>query len=110
MKLEAKDRVVVLPDGELELELPVLEALLVENQVLVIHDYMAYPQDKPAQNLVCYSKSGSPLWLAESPSASSADAYTNFLSERPLRVGNFAGYECVISLSTGKLESSAFTK
>jgi hypothetical protein len=110
MKLEINDRIVVLPEGRLEFELPVLEAILVENQLLVIHDYMASPQDKPARNLVSYSMSGQRLWVADNPSTSTSDAYTNFLSEQPLRVGNFAGYECVISLSTGRLESSAFIK
>lgn len=110
MKLEAKDRIVVLPEGKLEFELPVLEAFLVENQVLVIHDYMAYSQGKPAPNFVSYSRTGQRQWVAENPTSLSTDAYTNVISEQPLRVGNFAGYECVISLSTGKLEANAFTK
>ena len=67
-----------------------MEAIRLEYRILVIHDYMAYPRGRPAQNLVAYTPEGEIIWRAENPGAGGADAYVNFMSESPLRVWNFA--------------------
>ncbi len=111
MKLRSKDKVVEWEGGRLEFQVPVLEAVRLGDRILVIHDYMAYPQQKPARNLVAYSTGGERLWVAENITRTSAtDAYVGFLSEDPLWVGNFEGFRCRIDLDTGKLLESEFTK
>ncbi len=91
-------------------ELNVLEWREVAGRFLVIHDYMQYPKDSPARNLVAYSKDGAEVWAAESISTLSTDAYVNFISEAPLIVGNFAGYNVSIDLETGVVLDKRFTK
>jgi len=72
---------------------------------------MAAPLNQRTANLVAYSTSGERLWTAENPTAgSAADAYVEFLSESPLWVGNFNGFDCRIDPETGGLLEKAFTK
>jgi hypothetical protein len=86
------------------------QALKLEDRVIVIHDYMAYPLNKAAPNLVAYSLTDELLWVAENPGKGATDAYTNFISESPLIVGNFAGFNCTIETITGRLLHAEFTK
>jgi hypothetical protein len=95
----------------LDLSLRVLDAIRLGDRILVVHDYMAYPPQKPAPNLVAYSPRGEQLWTAENLTDSSAtDAYVGFLSEDPLWVGNFDGFRCKIDPQTGRLLEREFTK
>jgi hypothetical protein len=110
LKLIFQENIVQLPENSLQLRLPILDARLLGDKVIVIHDYMAFPEGRPAANLLAYSLTGKKLWVAENPSAAPADAFVNFISEEPLQVGNFAGYKCTISLESGKLITSEFTK
>jgi hypothetical protein len=110
MKLET-DPSRVLVDGRwLRFGKPVLQAERIGDTVLVIFDYMYYDQKKPAQNLVAFDLHGKELWKAENPTDTRIDAYTNFLEDEGLRVGNFAGYSCTIDLDSGKLIEAQFTK
>src|SRR5690606_14448686 len=89
--------------GTIAAEYPVLESREIDGFVVVVYDYMAFPQGRPARNLFAYSvSSGQLAWRADAIGAGTTDAYTNILSERPLTVGNFAGYTCTIELGTGK--------
>ena len=103
-------------DGQsIELQNSILEALEVDNNIVVILDYMEFPKNKPAQNLVCVNRLGQVLWVAESPTVQNTNAYTNFMGSADsvqgvIEVNNFAGYSCSICLSTGKLVSAEFTK
>lgn len=111
MKLLAKDKRVEWEGGHLDFPLRVLDAIRLDDRILVIHDYMAYPKEKPAPNLVAYTMTGERLWTAENLTASSAtDAYTAFISESPLWVWNFECFRCKIDPNTGKLLESVFTK
>ncbi|MBH9554035.1 hypothetical protein [Inhella gelatinilytica] len=110
MKLRFDASTVFTPGGIIALEKPVLEVVLINETVVVIHDYMAYLQYRPANNLVAYGVGGEALWVAENPTELPVDAYMNVNSETPLIVGNFAGFNCTISLSTGKIENHVFTK
>ena len=86
------------------------QAILLRDRVLCIFDYMEYPQDSPAANLVAYDMNKNELWAAENPSSSPVDAYVNFITANPLKVWNFACYICTIDPETGKLLDSQFTK
>jgi len=109
MKLRINKKRVEWEGGGINLRIRALEAIRLGERVLVIHDYMAFPQGKPAPNLVAYSLAGERLWTAENPGVE-ADAYVDFLSEEPLWVWNFACYRCRIDSETGKLLESHFTK
>jgi len=71
---------------------------------------MEFPENSPAQNLYAYSPSGAELWRADAHTTLSTDGYTNFISEDPLVVGNFAGYNVTIDPENGKILDSQFTK
>ena len=72
---------------------------------------MAYDRAKPAPNFVAYSLSGEHLWTAQNLTQNSpTDAYVEFISEEPLWVGNFDGFDCGIDPETGRLIESVFTK
>ena len=110
MKLHCVENRVEWEGGSLEFPIRPMEAIRLDDLVLVIHDYMAYPRGQAAANLVAYSPAGNRVWVAENPNAGGADAYVNFMSESPLRVWNFACYVCTIDPQTGKLMDAQFTK
>jgi hypothetical protein len=111
MKLQFSGSTVECDGGQLDLSIAIKEAIQIGERVLVIHDYMAFPENQPAPNLVAYNTSGERLWTAQNLTTGSAtDAYTEFMSEYPLWVGNFEGFNCRIDLETGKLLKSIFTK
>ena len=79
--------------------------------LLVIYDYMSFPRLEPARNLFAYSaRTEVELWRAQDIGFGQLDAYTNIISEAPLVVGNFAGYNCEIDAATGQVIDTAFTK
>jgi hypothetical protein len=88
----------------------VLQAKQIGARVLVIFDYMAYPQGRPAANLLAFDEHQKKMWDAQNPSDSPTDAFVNFVSESPVQVWNFAGYSCEIDPDTGRLLKSVFTK
>jgi hypothetical protein len=91
-------------------EKTVLKWKQVGNKYLVIFDYMEFPSNAPARNLYAFTSQGRQLWIADSISKGNTDAYTNFISEQPLIVGNFAGYNVTINIRTGKVLKTQFTK
>ncbi len=93
-----------------QFEKRVLKAVTIQDRVLVIFDYMAFPKDRPAKNLVAYDRKKKEVWTAQNPEVGATDAYVSFINEDPLEVGNFAGYNCLIDIATGLLVRSEFTK
>ena len=91
-------------------ELDVLDWRELAGRFLVIYDYMQFPKNPPARNLFAHAADGTELWRAEPISTESADAYTNFISESPLVVGNFIGFNVTIDPQTGKVVDKVFTK
>lgn len=90
---------------------PVLECREVGDVVIVIYDYMCFRQGEPARNLYAYSaQTGEVLWRAEEGGACSTDAYVNVISESPLVVGNFAGFDCQLDIKTGQVVGKAFSR
>jgi hypothetical protein len=110
MKLFTEGRIVKHPHGQFEVEHPIVDARELGGTVLVLCDYMSFPGDRPARNLFAYNHRGEVLWRAEDIGCGSTDAYANIQSEDPLVVGNFAGYECKIDLTSGRVTASRFTK
>ena len=111
MKLQAHEKKVEIHGEQLEFPIRILEAIQLDDNVIVIHDYMAYERGKPAPNLVAYSLRGERVWTGQNMTESSpTDAYVGFLSEEPLWVGNFDGFKCKIDPKTGRLLESVFTK
>lgn len=101
----------VLGDGfYLDVGHRVTDARLIRGRVIVICDYMDFDTEGPARNLFCYDLDGAELWRASDLGLGSADGYTNFVSEEPLVVGNFAGFNCRVELETGRVLETAFTK
>lgn len=88
----------------------VLEAVLLQERVLVTYDWMSFERGAAARNLFCYDKSGALIWRAEHIGMGDVDAYTGVLKESPLWVGNFAGFSCRIDEGTGKVIEKSFTK
>jgi hypothetical protein len=111
MKLRVSGKTVEWEGGRLTFSIPVQEAAQIGERIVVIHDYTAYPRGRAAPNLVAYSLAGEQLWVAENLGIlGSSDAYVGFLSEEPLWVYNFAGYQCRIDPETGRLLEREFTK
>ena len=110
MKLETERYRILVDDRWLRFPEPILHARKMNGMVFVIFDYMNYDKEKPASNLAAFDEEGKELWRAENPTALTSDAYTSFLDEEILRVGNFAGYSCEIDPYTGRIIESEFTK
>lgn len=90
--------------GSIQALHPVLESREVGDVVIVIYDYMCFRQGEPARNLYAYStQTGEELWCAEDVSGGANDPYVNLISESPLVVGSFAGFDCQLDIKTGKV-------
>lgn len=111
MQIFVKSGKIIHSRGSIHALFPVLDAHEIGNVIVVVYDYMAFPSNEPAKNLFAYSGiSGSELWRGEDIGAGATDGYTYIMSESPLVVGNFAGFDCTIDIKTGKIISTAFTK
>ena len=109
MKLPIQHQVLVA--GEYwDLERPILDAHRIGDKIVVVFDYMSFPRDKQARNLMAFDLQKNHLWTAEHPTNGTGDTYIQILSEEPLRVSNFASFDCRIDLETGKLLDAEFTK
>lgn len=91
-------------------EYPALEAVLIEERVMVTFDWMAFERGIPSRNLFCYDRSGDLLWRAPDIRMGGVDAYTGVTNEEPLWVGNFAGFSCRIDEASGQVLETRFTK
>jgi len=110
MKLEIDRNEIVHSQGRIAGLYPVTAASEIGGRVLVLYDYMAFPHGSPARNLFAYDLAGNQLWRAEDIGLGATDGYTNFITDVPLVVGNFAGAACTIDPNTGKVLNTVFTK
>jgi hypothetical protein len=109
--IKAEGKRVLIDSYEWNTQYAILEAIEFDVIVIVIFDYLEFPNHRVAKNLCGFSRDGNNLWIAENPTTQSNDGYTNFLKrENGLWVGNFAGYSCQIDPKTGKLIEAIFTK
>ncbi len=109
MKLRVKNTIEV-KGQEWDFGKSILDAALIENTVVIVFDYMDYDKNKQARNLEAFDLDKNRLWVAEHPTNQSTDAYVSITSEKPLKLNNFASYDCEIDLSTGKLIDAVFYK
>jgi len=111
VKLAVNSRQITHSRGVIKVDYHVLDAREIGDVVVVIFDYMEFPRDLPARNLFGYAgKTGKLLWRAADIGMGAADAYTNIISESPLLVGNFAGFNCTIDTTSGQILGNKFTK
>lgn len=109
--LHVTDKRLFFRGHRIDLPKPVLDAAVMDDRIIVVFDYMEYPPDTPAKNLVAIDMAGNQLWeVSDNPIDVPAAGYTNITNIDPLTVGNFAGCSCVIDSSTGELLKSQFTK
>ncbi|VVN19075.1 hypothetical protein PS619_04227 [Pseudomonas fluorescens] len=110
MRLEVSGRWIIGDGIRFEGCYCVLQAVLINERVLVIYDWMAFERAAPSQNLFCYDRSGNLLWRAPDIGMGGRDAYTGVISEEPLWVGNFSGFDCRIDEESGLVLKTLFTK
>ena len=90
---------------------PIVDAMHRNGVVLLIFDYMQYPENKVARNLEGFTEAGDQLWVAENPTDTPNEAYTEFLPDDDMQtgeidtvtVGDLAGFSCSIDITNGKL-------
>jgi len=109
MKLQVRNTINV-NGKEWDFGKAILDAAMIDDKVIVIFDYMEYPKNSCARNLVAYDLSQNELWVAENPTTQSNDAYVSITNEHPLTANNFSSHSCQIDLDTGKLINAAFYK
>jgi len=105
-------------EGELLLPYSILEAIEIDNVIIVIYDYMEFSNKKAAKNLVGLNTEGEQLWVARNPTGypgDSTDAYTGFceghkVSKGSIGVCNYTGIFCEIGVSNGVIRNKVITK
>lgn len=111
MNVQFDKNILRINNVEYILDMPIIDAATDGTRVYVVFDYMAFPKDQQAANLVSLDFSARRLWtLAEQPIDHPTAAYTKITRIDPLTVGNFAGFSCVIDCASGKLVESEFMK
>ena len=106
-----KDNTVTLDGHSWDTDKPIVDAMCRNGVVLLILDYMQYPENKVARNLEGYDEEGERLWVAENPTDTPNEAYTEFLPDDDMQpgdtdtvqVGDMAGFNCSIDITNGKL-------
>ncbi len=107
---ESQENQITFRGGVRKIPHPILDSRKIGDRILIIYDYMDYPLEKQARNLLAYDQDGNQLWTAEHPTDKKTDCYVKFISDDPLWVLNFASYDCRIDIKTGKLIDKVFTK
>ena len=109
MKLSIQHRLLV--QGEYwDFQRKILDAVQINDIVIIIFDYMEYPRQQQARNMEGYSMKKEKIWTAEHPTNQNTDTYINFVSESPLTACNFSSHTCVIDPQSGALLDAKFTK
>jgi hypothetical protein len=97
------------PGYSFDEEHEVLEKRELGDTILVVYDYMDYPQKGPIKNLVAYDREGKIKWVADSP-GNPTSAYCAISSVDPLVVNSFCSHACTIDKITGKIIGKQFFK
>ena len=87
---------------------PIVEAIVTREGLLVREDYFQHPRG--VSNVYLLADDSKVRWEAELPSADDVFANPIELEGEAFRCCTWNGYSCKISLSTGRIISSAFTK
>lgn len=77
-----------------------------------LYDWMGYPKDEAARNVVAYDVNGKEIWIIEPLGGNPrTDCYTYIESkDGKLYAYNFQCFDCVIDDTNGKVLQSYFTK
>ncbi len=104
-----RDRIEII-DGKVSSSFEILDYREIGGVYIVIYDYMDFSINAPSRNMYAYDCYGKKLWRANGIGAGATDSYVNILSEKPLKVGNFAGFSVTIDIEDGAVASTEFTK
>ena len=110
-RVSFKNNTVTIEDHSWQASKPIVDAMCRNGVVLLIFDYLEYPENKVARNLEGYNEEGEHLWIAENPTDTPNEAYTEFLPDdemqpggaNTVQVGDIAGFNCSIDITNGKL-------
>ena len=93
------------------LEYPIADAFIGERGVIVLLNPDSF-QEKTGQflNLLCISREGERVWVAELPTNESGDRYYRIASKCPLVAYSVKSFECMIDPWSGKLVGKEFYK
>ncbi len=94
-----------------ELEHPIKLALESGSNVIVL--FKKDGQDtrmKGFRNLICISRQGKRLWVAELPTTENMDRYYAIASSQPLIAYSVCSYECEIDPTSGRVVRASFFK
>ena len=109
MKQEITNTLII-NGSEWEFDKSILDSAVINDKVIIIFDYMEYPKNEQAQNLVAYDLEKNTIWVAEHPTNQRNDAYVHITSEKPLKANNFASYSCELNIDTGRIVNAEFYK
>lgn len=91
------------------MEFKVFETLQFGEILLVIYDWMQFPDSQLIRNLYAYDLEGERLWIAEQRRP--GDFFTGFVGDgKLLRVATWDCFCCTLDPGTGKIAHSFFTK
>ena len=104
MQIQYSDRELTIDGVQHVLDRRIISAATDGQRVFVVFDYMSYPRDRAALNLVALDQNAKLIWtVTEQPTDSPIAAYVNIISVAPLTVGNWAAYDCVLDAQSGAL-------
>ena len=91
------------------MEFKVFETQRFGDLLLVIYDWMEFPDSKAVRNLYAYDLEGERLWIAQA--RRSGDFFTRFVGDcKLLRVATWDCFCCTIDPENGAIIDSVFTK
>lgn len=91
------------------MEFKVFETQQFGDLLLVIYDWMEFPDSKSVRNLYAYDSAGERLWIAQTRRV--GDFFTGFVGDgKFLRVATWDCFCCTIDPKTGDIVDSVFTK
>ena len=104
------EKSIMLANGVLELEYPILDAFQLADKIIVLFQPDAKKNLGQFKNLVAVGPNGDRIWEAELPTTMSSDAYYRFSSKDPIIVDSLSSFSSTIDDSTGHILSKNFYK
>jgi len=93
----------------MEMELKVLKTLQFGDKLLVIYDWMEFPDPKAVDNLCAYDADGGRLWIAKG--LYPGDFFVGVSDNKGVLIGTtWSCFGCTLDPETGEIIDSVFTK
>src|SRR5258705_7866757 len=108
-ELEFSGKTIMLAEGILELEYPILDAFQLAGNIIVLFEPDAKKGPGQFRNLVAVRPDGERIWEAELPTTMSSDAYYRF-SSNPVVTDSLSSFSSTIDDSTGRILGKNFYK